>query len=212
MVPSVSGWVGGVVFARMYLCLWRPRADEGSSSFTFPRTQGGRVSQSSPELGATASFSSQLSPGIPPLPLRLELHTPSIYMDSGDPNSQFLTCLVSTVTTMSSSQPTLLLLLFIVLIVHICGVEYVMTSEDSIFFSTLFSEIRSQTIAQAGQDLSVILSQLLLSAGMTGARRHTWQHISKTSVTWRVCSSSCLYLPLTLPGFSELCLLCRMAR
>lgn len=73
MVPSVSGWVGGVVFACMYLCLWRPRADEGSSSFTFPLTQGGRVSQSSPELGATASFSSQLSPGIPPLPLRLEL-------------------------------------------------------------------------------------------------------------------------------------------
>lgn len=101
---------------------------------------------------------------------------------------------------MSSSQPTLLLLLFIVLIVHICGVEYGMTSEDSIFFSTLFLEIRSQTIAQAGQDLSAILSQLLLSAGMTGVRRHTWQRISKTSVTWRACSSSCLYLPLTLPG------------
>lgn len=75
-----------------------------------------------------------------------------------------------------------------------------MTSEDSIFFSALFLETRSQTIAQAGQDLSAILSQLLLNAGMTGARRHAWQHNSETSVTWRVCASSCLYLPLTLPG------------
>lgn len=88
--------------------------------------------------------------------------------------------MVSTLTTLSSSQPTLLFFfsfLLIVLIVRICGVEYAMTSEDSILLSLLVLETRSQTRAQAGQDLTEILSQLLLSAGITGVRRHSWQRL-----------------------------------
>lgn len=53
-----------VLSVRVCICAW------GGPGLMKVR---GRVSQSNPELGATASCTSQLSPGIPPLPLRLEL-------------------------------------------------------------------------------------------------------------------------------------------
>lgn len=140
----------------------------------------------------------QLSLGIPPLPLRLALQAschpppPTSTWVPGDPNSQssHLHGKLFNHGVVFSAHASFFFL-FIILIVHICGVEYVMASEDSNLLSILCFESRPQAIAQAGQDLTAILSQLLLNAGITGVRRHTWQHISKASVIQSLQVSSC---------------------